>query len=404
MSTPDRDGRVLVLAPVGRDAPLASAVITGAGISAEACADIDELCREISAGAGALVLTQEALAPSATERVLAMLDAQPPWSDLPLIVLVSREGSAGVQVARLLGERANATLLERPAGTATLLRAVEMALRARRRQYELRDHLRALAEAREAERHARAVAEEAVRERDEFLASVAHDLKNPLGAIKGFAQLLQRQLSKSDTLQPARVADHAARIEATANRAITQINELLDSARLRAGRPLTLSLASVDLAALVRRVAADWQAANPDHRFSIHAPEGELRGLWDAPRLERALANVIGNAVKYSPQGGEISLVLADGAGEAILTVTDEGIGIPRADLPHVFERFFRAGNVANVAGTGLGLAGVRQIVEQHGGAVFIESEEGHGTRITVRLPLAALRLAREAEATAGDR
>jgi signal transduction histidine kinase len=114
--------------------------------------------------------------------------------------------------------------------------------------------------------------------------------------------------------------------------------------------------------------------------------------VWDAGRIERVCDNLISNAIKYSPNGGTIEIRLSksadDGRDWAVLTVSDSGIGIPRSDLPHIFERYRRAANTAVISGTGIGLAGARQIVEQHGGSITVESLERIGSTFTVRLPL----------------
>src|SRR5262249_14012287 len=121
-----------------------------------------------------------------------------------------------------------------------------------------------------------------------------------------------------------------------------------------------------------------------------------LIGSWDAVRLERVLTNLVGNAIKYSPDGGPVAIELASEVDEqargwAVIRVRDQGVGIPALDRPHVFERFRRGANVErHIAGTGIGLFGSRQIVEQHGGTISVESEEGVGSTFTVRLPLGA--------------
>jgi signal transduction histidine kinase len=120
----------------------------------------------------------------------------------------------------------------------------------------------------------------------------------------------------------------------------------------------------------------------------------ELVGEWDVVRLQRAFSNLLDNAIKYSPRGGEVVIAVEessqDRSSHAKVTVTDQGIGIPEVDLPHVFDRFYRAGNVdRTTTGSGIGLAGVRQIVEQHGGLIEIHSVEGGGTTVTVMLPIA---------------
>ena len=172
---------------------------------------------------------------------------------------------------------------------------------------------------------------------------------------------------------------------------VTLIGELVDVTRLRAGQPLELQRRPTDLVALVGQVAAEYQRTTDRHelRTDVHLPT--LVGIWDPERLERVLANLVANAIKYSPAGGPITLRVTreEVAGWASLAVMDDGIGIPAADLPHVFERFRRGANVGQVTGTGIGLAGARQIVELHGGTIAVTSQEGRGSTFTVRLPLA---------------
>jgi signal transduction histidine kinase len=149
----------------------------------------------------------------------------------------------------------------------------------------------------------------------------------------------------------------------------------------------------VDLAALARQSAAEHQQSSGRHRIRVRTATEGFVGVWDAARLGRVLANLFANAIKYSPAGGEITVSLdreqVGGAAWAVLVVHDTGIGIPAADLPHIFEHFRRGRNVeGRISGTGIGLAGARQIVEQHGGSVAITSTEGAGTSVTVRLPL----------------
>ncbi len=164
------------------------------------------------------------------------------------------------------------------------------------------------------------------------------------------------------------------------------------SSRTRSGHQLELRTAQVDLVALVELAVSDAQATTGHHGLRVAGPIS-LVGSWDGARLRRVLDNLLGNAVKYSPGGGTISVEIAEEAGEdgtwAVLAVRDEGVGIPDVDLPHVFERYRRGSNVGpRIAGTGVGLAGARQIVEQHGGRMAVKSEEGRGSAFTVALPL----------------
>ena len=124
----------------------------------------------------------------------------------------------------------------------------------------------------------------------------------------------------------------------------------------------------------------------------FHPTEDELVGFWDAARLERVIANLVNNAIKYSPEGGEVIVRITrdtDEASWAVVAVEDHGIGIPKSDLPRVFERFQRGANVqGRIGGAGIGLASARQIVEQHGGSIGVQSQKGVGSTFTVRLQL----------------
>jgi signal transduction histidine kinase len=268
-----------------------------------------------------------------------------------------------------------------------------VALRARRRQYELRDQLQAREEAEAAEREARRLAEDAMHTREVFMATVAHDLKNPLGAVHGYTQLLERQIGALDIPAQQRLIQLVARIAQTTNRAISQIDELLDLASLHANQELLLNLAPVDLVPLARQMVDDYQQTTPRHSLRFESESDELVGVWDRTRITRVLANLLANAIKYSPAGGEIEVQVGrevrDGHSLAALSVEDDGIGIPAEDLPHIFDRFYRGRNTGReLPGTGLGLASARQIIEQHGGTIEVESRPGEGSRFTVHLPL----------------
>jgi signal transduction histidine kinase len=171
------------------------------------------------------------------------------------------------------------------------------------------------------------------------------------------------------------------------------IGDMLDAARLRAGRPLELNRQPTDLVALAQRTAAQARASSAAHTILVDAAVPALVGDWDGSRLERVLGNLLTNAVRYSPGGGEVRVWVGPGegaeGGDALLRVRDRGLGIPAADLARIFERFHRAANVrGRIAGEGIGLAGARQIVVQHGGTIEVESREGEGSTFTVRLPL----------------
>jgi signal transduction histidine kinase len=159
------------------------------------------------------------------------------------------------------------------------------------------------------------------------------------------------------------------------------------------GRALDLNRRETDLVALLRQEVAEIAETSAQHRIALQTSLPELVGWWDLARLERVFANLLSNAVKYSPQGGDVLVSVSreeDTTGKlAVIAITDQGLGIPAEDLPHIFERFHRGQNVpSGIQGTGIGLTGARQIVEQHGGTIGVTSTEGRGSTFTVRLPL----------------
>jgi signal transduction histidine kinase len=243
-----------------------------------------------------------------------------------------------------------------------------------------------------AERAARAETEAAMRSRDELMALISHDLKNPLTTVLGQAQLLQRQL-RAGSPSAERVLRGVVSIARAARQMQAQIAELLDAARLGAGQSLEVHREAIDLVALTQAVVTAVQQGTESHQISVTTRLSELVAPVDSLRVERVLDNLLSNAVKYSPAGGTITVAVdIEGEGRAawaVLQVRDQGIGIPAADLPHVFERFRRASNVApTMQGMGLGLASVQQIVVQHGGRISVSSPAEGGTLVTIHLPL----------------
>ncbi|HET7093700.1 MAG TPA: ATP-binding protein, partial [Thermomicrobiales bacterium] len=219
-----------------------------------------------------------------------------------------------------------------------------------------------------AQDRARAAAEQAVRERDLFLSAVSHDLRTPLTGIKGRSQLLRRRIARSGGGDAAYARDGLIQIEADVARMNALIEDLLDASRTRAGRAIELRREPVDLAELTRTAAAARQADYAPGEIQVSAP-ASLAIEADRARIERVVVNLLENAIKYSPRRGPIGIDLETAGEWATLTVRDEGIGIPAAERSRIFEPFQRGSNAAGFHGAGIGLAGVRQIVEQHGGS-----------------------------------
>jgi signal transduction histidine kinase len=230
----------------------------------------------------------------------------------------------------------------------------------------------------------------AVRDREVFLASIAHDLKSPLTVVKGHTDLLAAHVASGNPLDAGRIAVGLARIASSTQQLTAMVDELLWLAQLDVDRAVERRYEATDLVQLARRVVDEQSLTAPRHQLRFSSSVPTLVGIWDPARLERVATNLLSNAVKYSPVGGDVRVSVAeeDGGAIAVLSVADNGVGIPAADLPHVFERFFRAENVeAHTPGTGLGLASVRQIVEGMAGSVALDSREGVGTMVTVRIP-----------------
>ncbi len=236
-------------------------------------------------------------------------------------------------------------------------------------------------------------AQRAIVVRDQFLAIASHELKTPLTAMLGYARLLQRRnqrehlLGERDTRALKTIASQGARLEGL-------INLLLDLSRIETGH-LEIATAPVDLRALVHRLVEDTLPTLDQHTITLIDTGEPLIIIGDELRLEQVAQNLLQNAIKYSPHGGSITLNIAHDGADAVLSVADQGVGIPEASLPQLFTRFYRAPNVEamHISGTGIGLYVVHQIVSRHHGSIEVESSEGHGSTFRVRLPLRGARL-----------
>ena len=235
---------------------------------------------------------------------------------------------------------------------------------------------------------------EAEQIKDEFIGIAAHELRTPLAIVKGFAQTLIVQTARSKGPELSDWQMEALEgIDQATLRLVELTEDLLDVTRLQAGR-LALHLEPTDVVALTRRVVKRLQLTTEQHSLAIHTSLEHLVVDVDPRRMEQVLSNLIGNAIKYSPQGGPIELVIReDTVGKsALLSVRDEGIGIPIHQQARVFGRFARADNARayGIGGTGLGLYLCRELVERHGGRIWFESTEGQGSTFFIALPIAS--------------
>ena len=233
---------------------------------------------------------------------------------------------------------------------------------------------------------------EAERLKDEFIGIAAHELRTPLAVVKGFAQTLIVQTAHGKGPELADWQMEAIQdIDQATSRLVELTEDLLDVTRLQAGR-LQLQFEPTDLVALVQRIVKRFRVTTERHQIALETAEENIVVTIDPRRIEQVVSNLISNAIKYSPDGGNIEITLrADmSANTALLCVRDYGIGIPAYQQGRIFSRFMRADNAHahNIGGTGLGLYLCRELVERHYGRIWFESVEGQGSTFYVSLPL----------------
>jgi signal transduction histidine kinase/CheY-like chemotaxis protein len=381
MAFDDPNLRVLIHAPLGRDAQLTAELLGRAGLASHICGSLGELCELVEEGAGVVLLTEEALSDRGVDQLAGVLADQPAWSDISVLLFAGDDRSqATLRTLRKLEVLRNVTLLDRPVRTAAVITTVQAALRGRRRQYELRDVLQAL-------HAARVDAERANQLKDEFLATVSHELRTPLNAILGWVSML-----RNARFEPPKVATILEIVERNAKAQAQLIADVLDISRMISGR-VKLNVKRVSLARSVLEAVDSIRptASAKGIALQVNVQEGPVIHA-DPDRLQQVIWNVLSNAAKFSHEGGRIDITVNADDTSASLVVCDTGIGIAPDFLPHVFDRFRQAdqGFTRSAGGLGLGLAIVKHLVEMHGGHVTAESDGvGCGAKFTVQLPLA---------------
>ena len=375
---------VAIFAPVGRDGSLTCTLLTEAGISCGSFESITEMCANGLDYFGAVLLTEEALDEPDINAFMEALASQPGWSDVAVLLFAGGELTRSARYRQgILTGITNVTVVERPVHTTALISLVRAAQRARVRQYEMRDVLVSLYDAREQ-------AERASRLKDEFLATLSHELRTPLNAILGWIAMLRQ-----GTVEPERVPRVLEIVQRNAMAQAQLVSDVLDVSRMVAGK-IRLDIKPMSIAASIKdaidtvKPAAEARAVTVE--FVDRLDPLVIHG--DAERIQQVIWNLLSNAVKFTPPGGQVT-VAAAGKGRFVeITVSDTGIGLTPEFLPYVFDRFRQADQSFTRAhgGLGLGLSIVKQVVEMHGGQVSAASDgPGHGTVFTVRLPPGAV-------------
>jgi two-component system phosphate regulon sensor histidine kinase PhoR len=230
--------------------------------------------------------------------------------------------------------------------------------------------------------------------RTEFIDNLSHELRTPLTTVSLLAETLSREADATDVALPPKMRDRIGKIEVETGHLVQMVNELLDLSRIESGGTLDL-VDGLDMARLATqsadrlRLFADRQGAT----LTVEVPDGLPLIRADAARLGQVVVNLVHNAVKFSPDGGEIVVRVRAEGEELVTSVQDHGVGVPREAQDRVFERFYKVDRArlrAEVGGgTGLGLAIARHVVEQHGGRIWVESVEGSGSTFSFALPIA---------------
>jgi signal transduction histidine kinase len=375
------DFLVLLLPPTRRDGEVTRAVLERAGLECTVCAGPAALAEQIGAGTGAIVLTDALAGDPGAAQVAAALRRQPSWSDVPTILLSRADGQTAANT-QLLASFSNVTVLDRPTSTRTLVSSVQAAIRGRARQYQIRDQLDALREAEDALRNAD-------RRKDEFLAMLAHELRNPLAPIRIASELLGRLLPADPKMQSMvailkRQGIHLTRL----------VDDLLDVSRITQGR-VQLQREAVELGPIVAQAMESVEPLLRDkrHKVTVTSCLEPLFVDGDGARLVQCVANLLTNAAKYTDASGEIRVELRSEPAGAVVVVADNGVGISKDLLPRIFELFVQSERSLDRSegGLGIGLSVVQRLIDMHGGQVTATSAgPGYGSTFEITLPRVA--------------
>jgi signal transduction histidine kinase/ActR/RegA family two-component response regulator len=358
------ENRILIYAPIGKDARLVSQLLGRAGLDCFICADTAKIIGELAKGVGALFIVEEALTPEFLKSFMLFLTHQQTWSDLPILIL-SKRGLDSPGLRNIYLKLGNATLLERPVQSVTLISTAHSALRARKRQYEMR---------------------EVDRRKDEFLAMLAHELRNPLAPVSAASDLL-----RLGNLDSERIRKTSEVISRQVKHMTGLIDDLLDVSRVSRG------LVMLDQATLDARkiVASAVEQVRPlidsrRHLLTVQTPPESAFIQGDQKRLVQVVTNLLNNAAKYTPTGGSIVLTMDVDSENVVFSVIDNGIGMAQKTIGRVFDMFAQAERTSDRSqgGLGIGLAIVKSLVELHRGTVTAQSAGlEKGSKFTITLP-----------------
>ncbi|RON54139.1 ATP-binding protein [Pseudomonas frederiksbergensis] len=405
--------RAIILAPLGRDSQIALMMLNEAGYDGVISRDLPGLCSELEHGAGLLLISSEALLGGDIEPLLGLIEQQPAWSDLPIVLMTYHGGPEQNPASRLGPQLGNVTFLERPFHPVTLISLVTTALRGRRRQYEARDRLVDLSQSELRLQNTLETLEQQVEERTaqlrhneealrqsqkmeavgQLTGGIAHDFNNMLTGIIGSLELLRRRLARGRTEDLDSLIDLGV---TSANRAAGLTHRLLAFSRRQSldSKPVVMNTLVTSMGELLER------SINESIQLDMQLSEQLWVAEADPNQLESALLNLVLNARDAMPDGGKLVVKtfnqhLDTGFTEAhgnlepgdyvVLSVTDTGCGMPQSTINRAFDPFFTTKPIGQ--GTGLGLSMIYGFSKQSRGHVTIQSEVDNGTTVNVYLP-----------------
>lgn len=405
--------RALILAPLGRDSQIALMMLNEAGFEGLVTRDLVTLCSELAQGAGLLLISSEALLGCDLEPLLGLIEEQPAWSDLPIVLLTHHGGPEQNPASRLGPQLGNVTFLERPFHPVTLISLVTTALRGRRRQYEARDRLIDLSQSELRLQNTLETLEQQVEERTaqlrhneealrqsqkmeavgQLTGGIAHDFNNMLTGIIGSLELLRRRLARGRTDDLDGLIDLGV---TSANRAAGLTHRLLAFSRRQSldSKPVKMNTLVVSMGELLQR------SINESIQLDMQLSEDLWVAEADPNQLESALLNLVLNARDAMPEGGKLVVNTSNQhldkgftqvhsnlqpGDYVVLRVTDTGCGMPEGTITRAFDPFFTTKPIGQ--GTGLGLSMIYGFSKQSHGHVTIESAVGNGTTVSLYLP-----------------
>jgi signal transduction histidine kinase/AmiR/NasT family two-component response regulator len=360
---------VLVLAPNENDSNVAAQVLRDSGIQAATVENLRCLCAKAQEGCAVLVIAEEALPRDELQLLEQVLRAQEPWSDVPVILLTGDGPPIDWESFSASG---NISILERPFSRLTLVRAVEVGLRARKKQYQVRQLLKQQ--------------QQATQKRDDFFATLSHELRTPLNVILGWIEILHTgELSHQNRMEALAILERNAKTQKAL------IDDLLDVSRIITGK-LHFQASVISLTNLLGASQRAFlpRAEEKNIFIELNAPQKECLVLADEQRLTQVISNLLTNAIKFTPEDGNISINLTKKADNYLISIRDSGQGIDAHFLPYVFDSLKQEdmSTTRSHGGLGLGLAIAAHIVEQHQGKIFAKSEgRNKGSEFIVTIP-----------------